>query len=268
MDDIRDILFQNISKKRFRAVLTAERSGILSGVEAAVRKAEKLGIALELCKKEGQEIGSGEKIGFILAGPKQIAEAEECLIGTLAKPSGIATAAGKAVKLAAGKVKIVSGAWKKMPAEIKDPVRTAIVSGGASFRITEPPMVYLDKNFIRMFGSIPAALAACGPLKESSKVIQIRGEEKSIEEETEEAVRGGAAILMVDTGVAEDLKRCVSKLELIGVREKVQVSFAGNVHFEDIPALASLGADMLCIGKEIVDAPLLDLKLDVIGSEG
>jgi len=39
------------------------------------------------------------------------------------------------------------------------------------------------------------------------------------------------------------------------------------VHLKDIPSLASQGADVLCIGKEIVDAPLLDLKLDVVGEE-
>lgn len=35
MEDIRDILFENIASKRFRAVLTAERSGVLSGVDEA-----------------------------------------------------------------------------------------------------------------------------------------------------------------------------------------------------------------------------------------
>ena len=35
MEDIRDILFEEIASKRFRAVLTAERSGVISGVEEA-----------------------------------------------------------------------------------------------------------------------------------------------------------------------------------------------------------------------------------------
>ena len=50
MEDIRDILFENIASKRFRAVLTAERSGVLSGVDEAYASAKKLGIDLELCK--------------------------------------------------------------------------------------------------------------------------------------------------------------------------------------------------------------------------
>ena len=119
MEDIRDILFENIASKRFRAVLTAERSGVLSGVDEAYASAKKLGIDLELCKGEGAEISHGERFGNFLGTPKQIAMAEECLIGTLAKASGIATAARTAVQLADGRMQIVSGSWKKMPPEIK-----------------------------------------------------------------------------------------------------------------------------------------------------
>ncbi|UQT50137.1 hypothetical protein M5E87_11615 [Flavonifractor plautii] len=39
-----------------------------------------------------------------------------------------------------------------------------------------------------------------------------------------------------------------------------------NVKLTDIPELSER-ADILCIGKEIVDAPLLDWKLDVMREE-
>ena len=39
-----------------------------------------------------------------------------------------------------------------------------------------------------------------------------------------------------------------------------------GTHKSDIPELSER-ADILCIGKEIVDAPLLDWKLDVMGEE-
>lgn len=122
MEDIRDILFEEIASKRFRAVLTAERSGVISGVEEAYACAKELGIDLELCKAEGAEVSHGERFGNFLGTPKQIALAEERLIGTLAKASGIATASRTAVRLADGKTQIVSGSWKKMPPAIKQMV--------------------------------------------------------------------------------------------------------------------------------------------------
>lgn len=265
--DVRDLLFQGIEAKRFRAVFTAERSGVLSGVEAARARAEALGITLELCKAEGDELSHGERFGNFLASPKQIALAEEQIIGTMAKASGIATAARTAVQLADGRVRIVSGSWKKMPPEIKGMVRTATASGGAAFRICQPPMAYLDKNFIRMFGSIPAAMDACRRLPDFRRVVQIRGITAEIEEETVQAVENGAAILMVDTGNLADLDRCLAALDRMGGKRPVEVAFAGNVRLTDIPELAVRGADILCIGKEIVDAKLLDMKLDVLGEE-
>lgn len=265
--DVRDVLFQDIEAKRFRAVLTAERSGVLSGVEAAHARAEALGITLELCRAEGDELSHGERFGNLLASPKQIAMAEEQIIGTLAKSSGIATAARTAVQLADGKVQIVSGSWKKMPPEIKDMVRTATASGGAAFRICQPPMAYLDKNFIRMFGSIPAALNACRRLPDFRRVVQIRGYTTSIDEETVQAVENGADILMVDTGDPADLDCCLAALDRMDGKRPAEVAFAGNVRLTDIPELAGRGAGILCIGKEIVDAKLLDMKLDVLGEE-
>ncbi|MEL7624055.1 MAG: quinolinate phosphoribosyl transferase [Clostridiales bacterium] len=268
MEDIRDVLFQDVCQKKFRAVLVAERAGILSGVQAAKAQAAKVGVGLELCKQEGDSIGHNERIGHIVASPKEMAMAEESVIGTLAKASGIATAANTAVLLADGKTRVICGSWKKMPPELKSVVRQAVMAGGVSFRICDTPMIYLDKNYIRMLGSISLALAACLPFKGYTRVIQIRSEDGDVMEQTVQAVQGGAGILMVDTGKLEDLDRCVGCLESMGARSQVKVAFSGNVKLTDIPALAQRDIDLLCIGKEIVDAQLLDMKLDVVGEEG
>ena len=267
MTDIRDILFEGIAEKRFRAVLTAERSGVLSGVEEAYACAEEIGIQLELCKKEGDELSHGERFGNFLGTPKQIAIAEERLIGTLAKASGIATAARTAVLLADGKFEIVCGSWKKMPPSIKDMVRKATATGGAKFRICQPPMIYMDKNFVRMFGSIADALHACNNLPNHTRVVQIKGINTSVENETLQALNGNADILMIDTGVVDDIHRCISVLNSSGQRDKVKVAFAGNVRLTDTLDFADCGIDILCIGKQIVDAKLLDLRLDVLQEE-
>ena len=264
MKDVRDYIFAGIQERRYRAVLTPERQGILSGCEEAARVAEELGLEWRCACREGDSLTAGEPFAQIIAGPKQIAIAEERLIGTLAKASGIATAARQAVEAAGGRVRIVSGSWKKMPPALKDMVRRAVATGGAQFRICQPPMLYIDKNFIRMFGSIPAALEAVAGQEEAARVIQIRGMMGSVEEETRQAVAGGARILMVDTGRLEDLEACQEELARLKARDRVEIAFAGNVHLSDVPAMAQRGMDVLCIGKEIVDAGLLDMKLDVV----
>ncbi|MGD9819995.1 MAG: hypothetical protein AB7U27_00420 [Aminobacteriaceae bacterium] len=264
MLDIRDIIFQNIAEKKFRAVLIPERNGCLSGAEDAKKQAEELGVNLNLFSGEGDRVKKEEPIGEIITIPKKIAVAEEKIIGVLSKFSGIATAAQKAVKLADGKIRIVSGSWKKMPPTIKDGVRKAVVAGGASFRISSADMVYLDKNYIRMLGSIPEALATVSALRGLIKVIQIKGKQFSIEEETVQAIDNGCGILMVDTGNINDALRCIKKVQEAGMGDEVQIAFAGGVTLGQIPEMADYGIDILCIGKEIIDAPLLDMRLDVL----
>lgn len=80
MRDIRDDLFRSIYGRRFRAALTAERAGVLAGTEAAKAQADELGIELELCKADGEELMHGERIGTLVAAAKQVALAEERMI--------------------------------------------------------------------------------------------------------------------------------------------------------------------------------------------
>lgn len=263
MEDIRDTIFKNIADRKFHALLIPERDGCLSGVEEAQRLTAEIGAKLNMFLHEGDSVKTGVPIGEVVATPKTIAISEEKIIGTLSKFSGVATASQKAVRLAQGKIQIVSGSWKKMPPDIKNGIRQAIVTGGASFRISSTPMVYLDKNYIRMLGSIPAALETVRDCHDLAKVIQIKGKDCTIEEETVQAVENGCNILMVDTGNLEDVVRCTKKVEEMGMRGQLQIAFAGGVKLDQIPKFFDYGIDMLCIGKEIVDAPLLDIKMDV-----
>jgi nicotinate-nucleotide pyrophosphorylase (carboxylating) len=95
------------------------------------------------------------------------------------------------------------------------------------------------------------------------KVIQLKGEFASVAQEAIMAVTHGADILMVDTGGLADFEAARRALEAIGLRQQVKLAFAKGVRLRDIPAMKGRGIDILDIGSEIVDAPLLDMKLDV-----
>lgn len=263
MGDIRDIIFKDIYSKRFKAVLTPERSGCLSGVDYAIKLAEDLEVEMELYYSEGNFIECEKPIGSIISTPKKMALAEEKIIGALSKFSGIATAAKKAVDLADGKFEIVSGSWKKMPPSLKDEIRAAIISGGANYRISNNNMIYLDKNYIKMLGSITNALNSVKDFKNHTKVIQIKGKDMPIEEETKLALENECNILMVDNGNLEDLIKCSDIVNYLGYRNKVEIAFAGGVKIDNIKQMYNCDIDKLCIGKEIVDAQLLDIRLDV-----
>lgn len=270
--DLRDDIFRSIANKKVTAGLFSDADGLIVGIPDFIDTANDLGVTVLEVKDDVSQVTPGEMIARFQGTPKQIAKAEERLIGMLAKPSGIATQTSQFVQAAGPDLRIVSGAWKKMPMVLKHVIRHAIRSAGADFRISRVNFVYLDKNFIRMLGGIRQTLEATSHIKDHQKVVQIKGHYKSIAEEALEAAQYGAHIIFIDTGVMDDIDVVSAALKDAGLREKLVIAYSGNVQLKDIPALRERDVDRVDIGRAIVDAPLLDIKLDVIqieqGAEG
>lgn len=124
-----------------------------------------------------------------------------------------------------------------MPFEIKPRIRSAIAAGGASVRICDEPMVYLDKNYVEMLGGIQASLRAAEQLEGRKKVVQIRGkyENGDIVREAFSAVSAGADIVFVDTAgsptYARSARPCSRRSrswkEEFGYRD-VKLAYAGR----------------------------------------
>ena len=166
-----------------------------------------------------------------------MARGEEELIGWISKASGIATAAAKAKKAAGKDLKVVCGAWKKMPLPIKDLVRQAIADGGIDYRMSDRPFLYLDKNYIKILGGVGKTLHAVSTLEGRTLVIQLKGEGQGLLREAVLAAKNGADIIMIDTGEKEDIERIDSGLRAKGLRNGVQIAFGGNIRIEDLERL-------------------------------
>lgn len=245
------------------AVLTSKDDGCLAGIPLAQDAVKALKIEGEWKKGSGEEVRKGEEVARFRGRAEPILKLENWVIGLIAKPSGIATAARRALQAANGRVRLVSGGWKKHPFPIKEMVREAVVSGGLGQRMLDPPFLYLDKNWVRIFGGIHQALRAVSA-DPRAKVIQVRGEFAPIGAEAREAVCNGASVVMVDTGSWEDLDKVLQAVREDKGSCQVQTAFAGGIRIEDIPALAQKGVDILDIGAAILDAPWLEMSYDIM----
>lgn len=245
------------------ALLRSQERGFLAGIPFAQRAAQALKVEAHWEKRSGERIKAGEEIGRFQGSPESILKLENLLIGLIAKPSGIATAGRRAIEAAGGKIRLVCGGWKKYPFLIREGVREAVAAGGLEPRMLGRPFLYLDKNYVRIFGGIAQTLRAVAH-DPSAKVIQVRGEYACIEEETREAIRNGAQVIMVDTGSWEDLDRVLRVMKEEKPRPMVQIAFAGGIQIQDIPELVKKGVDILDIGAAILDAPWLELSYDII----
>jgi len=267
MDDLREEILKNAAGKRITAVIIADDRGVLSGIHSVKEEVERLGLSLENILEEGRPVEKGDEVAKISGTAVQIALAEDVLMGLISKPSGIATAARRFVDKAGQRPKIVAGAWKKMPGSLKEMVRTAVATGGASYRISEAPFIYLDKNYVKILGGIKESLEAVAHLDGYEKVLQLKNVNNDIISEAMEAVEYGAAVIFIDTGQISHVKKVIDRLNLKGMRDKVKIAFGGGLCLEHMDALKALDVDILDIGRQIIDAPLLDMKMEITAIE-
>lgn len=262
--DIRDRIFLPVKERRFVARITVQEEGVLSGMEWFEKACRRLGLVLRESKEQGQVIQTNEIIAVLEGNAKKMALAEEELLGWISKSSGIASAARRARIVAGKNLQVVSGAWKKMPLPIKDLVRQAILDGGIHFRISEEPFLYLDKNYLTILEGIENTMLSTRKWKNRVKVVQLKSDEKKLLEEALLAVQLGAHIIMIDTGRRKDIKQVDSLLSKKGLRTKVKIAFGGEIQIQDLKVLRKMPLDIVDVGRAIVDAPLLDMKMNVL----
>jgi nicotinate-nucleotide pyrophosphorylase (carboxylating) len=267
LEDIRDRIFESVAEKKVTASIIADGSGMIAGASSAGEEAGKLGIHLQAILDDGSKVVGGDEIARFCGTPTQIAVAEDLLIGFMAKPSGIATAAREFVTKTGNQPRIVCGAWKKMPKALKSTIRSAVVAGGAFCRISSEPFIYLDKNYIRILGGIRESLDAVADMKGYLKVVQLKGRHEDIVSEAFEAVRFGASILFIDTGRSADARAVVGALVERGQRNGVEIAFGGGISLQQVDKLKDLDIDILDIGRQVLDAPLLDMRFEVVAVE-
>jgi len=183
------------------------------------------------------------------------------VLGVLGVASGIATRAAAIVAAAPQALRVVCGAWKKLPASMKPALRAGLDAAGVGHRLLAEEFVYVDKNGVTLLGGPSGAVRAALAVGNGPVAVQLKRVD-----ECDAAVAAGASVLMVDTGHLDDLVAVRERLTLLD-RLDDQLAFGGGVRLQDLAAIAAAGATIVDIGRAILDAPLLDLRLDVVPTE-
>jgi len=263
--DVRAYLFKPLEGVSFVAEMTAVEHGILAGTQSALNRAAELGLRLESVAADGTRLNAGAIVFRLIGDAEQIARGEEELLACLGKASAVATAAARFLALAGNRTRIVCGAWKKVAPETRKTLRQAIALGGAGIRLVDEPFVYLDKNYVRMFGSIRRVVERAVGIQGRTVAVQIRGDTGPVAKEAREACQAGARVLMIDTGNIADLKTVVEAANRERFRAQLRIAFSGGVTELSLGSVIAAGADIVEVGRPIIDATLLDFRLDVVG---
>ncbi|MCK9543832.1 MAG: hypothetical protein M0R03_17575 [Novosphingobium sp.] len=257
--DIATLLYRGVVGRR-EAVVEATEPGTLAGtgfLDAARAPAPAGDWALLV--EEGSAVKAGQPLVRVTGTAAELGVAEDYILGALGFASGIAARAGAIRAAAPSGLSIACGGWKKLPPALKPLLRAGLAVAGVLPRLVEGDFVYLGKNAVTLLGGVDRAIAAGLAVGHGPVAIQVRDVAEALQ-----AVEWGAGVIMVDTGDMADLRDVDAALKARGLRRSIRLAFAGGVRVEDLAAVHACGADTVDMGRAILDAPLLDLRIRVL----
>jgi len=244
----------------FCAVVEATEPGVVAGLDLLnPNQAPADAGHWRVVVSEGQRVEAGSVLVEIRGTAPQIGVAEDYVVGPLGFASGIATRAERFKAACPDGLSIACGGWKKLPAALKPTLRAGLAAAGLLPRLVKGDFVYVNKNAVTMLGDVGTAIRAGIAVGHGPVAIQVKNVEEALF-----AAREGAGIIMVDTGQLHDLGVIHDALSAAGLRQGITLAFGGGVRLEDLQEAQRLGAEAVDVGRAILDAPLLDLRLRVI----
>lgn len=244
---------------RYRAVIEACEPGIVAGT-GFVDPAAALGPTgtWRLLVAEGDQVASGQPLLELIGDAPRLGVAEDVVLGPLGFASGIAARAAAFRQAAPAGLSVACGGWKKLPVSLKPLLRAGLSVAGVLPRLVDGDFIYVGKNAVIMLGGVDKAIAAGLAVGHGPVAVQVKSVTEAVS-----AVHAGAGIIMVDTADLADLADVHVALVTLGLRKQVRLAFGGGVRMQDLGPAAAAGADAVDVGRAILDAPLLDLRLRV-----
>lgn len=244
---------------RHRAYVVAAEPGVVAGM-SLVDPAAAPDPAGEwhALRADGERVQDGDRLVEVTGSAWEIAVAGDHVLGSLGVAGGLARRAIDLRDAAPAGLAIACGAWKKWPAAMKPVLRAALDVAGVTHRLVAGEFVYVDKNVVRLLGGVGPAVRRGCQLGHGPVAVQVDGVA-----EARDAVAAGCGIIMVDTGSLADLAEVHAALQRHDDRSRVLLAFGGGVTVDTLEAARESGADIVDIGRSILDAPLWDLRLEV-----
>jgi nicotinate-nucleotide pyrophosphorylase (carboxylating) len=238
------------------AGVNARKPGVIAGIDlasAAFRLVDP-SIRLSVSARDGACVAPGDSI-IELSGPSRgILSAERVALNFLGHLSGIATATAALVDAVHGTNAKIACTRKTTPGLRAFEKFAVKCGGGVNHRFGLYDAVMIKDNHIAAAGGIAKALKAAQSA--TGHMVKIEIEVDSLFQ-LEEALAGGADVVLLDNMSTEDLKKAVAMTEGRSVLEA-----SGNVTLNTVRAIAETGVDIISSGWITHSAPTLDLGMD------
>lgn len=247
--------------KRARAKIIARQSGYLAGIPEVKAVFEELGVSSDSKVADGDKIEAGDTLIEAEGPARGTLSAERVALNLLSRMSGIATATREMLDEARKvNAEVQIAATRKTAPLLRRFDKKAVESvGGEPHRFNLEDFILIKDNHLKIVGSVAEAVQKA---RESNPSERIEVEVGSLEE-TIEAIKAGADVVMLDNTSPKEIKEIIRELEKSGLRDKVILEASGGVNPSNVAEYASTGVDIISSSYMSMQAPALDMSLEI-----
>jgi nicotinate-nucleotide pyrophosphorylase (carboxylating) len=236
-------------------VLLAKSDCVLAGLDVARAVFLEIDptVAFAARKHDGSRCHPGDLIATVRGRAASLLTAERTALNFLQHLSGIATLTNRFVAATRGYVTILD--TRKTLPTLRALAKYAVrCGGGTNHRMGLYDAVLIKDNHVRLAGGVAEAI----------RRVRARGLDVPIEvevqnlNEVDQAAAADPDVIMLDNLDDEAIREAVRR---IAGRAKIEVS--GGITLQRIPALATLGVDVVSVGALTHSAPAADISLEI-----
>ncbi|MDR2399127.1 MAG: carboxylating nicotinate-nucleotide diphosphorylase [Endomicrobium sp.] len=264
-----DGVFNDITSKEFvpedkkaKAVLIANKDGVLAGVDVFVKVFKTLDNDCQaiIKKKDGDSLKQGDKILEINGPARIILSGERTALNFLQYMSGIATLTNVFVKATEnGKTKIYD--TRKILPGYRELAKYCVrCGGGTNHRMGLSDMVLIKDNHLKLIKNLTSAI-----YNFRQKYTDIKVEvECEVLEEVKKALSAKADIIMLDNTTYKTAGEMIDVIRKSSTQSyKPEIEISGGVDFDTVKEFAKIDIDRISIGMITHSAPALDITFEV-----
>jgi nicotinate-nucleotide pyrophosphorylase (carboxylating) len=248
-------------RQRGRGAFIAKGDGVIAGLPltAAAFAAVDETIEFRPAIEDGAWVESGMTIAHVAGRLAPILSAERVALNFLQRLSGTATATRALVDAVEGLPARILDTRKTTPG-LRAIERYAVrLGGGANHRFNLSDGILIKDNHIAAARSRGLSLADVVKASRAASPHTLRIEiEVTSYEEAEEALAGGADVILLDNMSNEEMARAV---RMIGGRALTEAS--GGMTIDNVRGVAETGVDLISSGALTHSAKALDISLEL-----
>jgi nicotinate-nucleotide pyrophosphorylase (carboxylating) len=241
--------------QRGRGHFLAKAEGIVAGLDVAFEAFRQIEPTVQVERRfsDGARIVAGDVIGVVDGLARTLLTAERTALNLLQRLSGIATLTRRFVDASGGRITVLD--TRKTTPLLRGLEKYAVgAGGGTNHRMGLYDAFLVKDNHVRLAGGVEAAIERARAYR-SDLAIEVEAQSLA---EVEQALNGGADIILLDNMTVVDMRAAVSR---VAGRAKLEIS--GGVTLDRLPELATTGADYVSAGALTHSAPALDISFEI-----